>query len=476
MIIPDQTVKVHWSNRNKTYYTNLGYTNFENGKEFTVHINHLPPASRAEVEYICDYCGSEKVAKYNTKSNSKNHFCTKKCKDAFLIGKPSWNADKIEIGCSYCGKLMRRGRWELKRSKDLFCSVDCSNAYKVGKPLGERVKRLKLTCTYCSIPILRTEVELKRAKNHFCTKSCADKYLIGKPNLLNRHGENVNCHTCNKEFHLAQYRIESQERYFCTNNCRFIWMKTDEYSLLMKSFEKENNKIETTCAMCDKITFKYPSEIKSDITLCSSECRNEYLKSRNPNPSKEKIAVQCYTCEKRKFVHESVFKKNKFFFCTHDCYQQKRMEITDFKQTGTSIHRTINALLNTLKLNHVNEKGFGYYSLDIYLVDLHLGIEVMGDYWHGNPNKYNNSNQLNSIQIKNMKKDIRKRKFIEKKYNLKILYLWEYDIKNNLELCERLILELCNNPIGLNEFNSYNYYLATDGLELKQNITKPLLQ
>lgn len=38
-----------------------------------------------------------------------------------------------------------------------------------------------------------------------------------------------------------------------------------------------------------------------------------------------------------------------------------------------------------MNIKYINEKTFKYYSVDNYLVDYNLIIEIMGDYFHANP-------------------------------------------------------------------------------------------
>ena len=54
---------------------------------------------------------------------------------------------------------------------------------------------------------------------------------------------------------------------------------------------------------------------------------------------------------------------------------------------NSKIQLKINSILDELKINYEREKIFEYYAADNYLNDFNLIIEVMGDYWHGNPNK-----------------------------------------------------------------------------------------
>jgi G:T-mismatch repair DNA endonuclease (very short patch repair protein) len=78
-----------------------------------------------------------------------------------------------------------------------------------------------------------------------------------------------------------------------------------------------------------------------------------------------------------------------------------------------------------------------------FINDFEVGnivIEVQGDYWHGNPKFYQ---EFNEVQQKMINRDKRKKKVLEK-MGYKVLYLWEYDIKKNIEECERQILIHCS--------------------------------
>ena len=472
-MIPDQMVKVKWSNRNKTYYENFGYKNFENGKEFLVDIKHLPLASRAIVKVICDYCGKIHYGSYNSKSKSKNHFCSRKCQDSFLIGKPSWNSRKVIVKCAFCQADIERSEWELKKNKKLFCNKSCANNYMKKNAKGRpKVKRISLNCTQCNVPIERTESELKRAKNHFCSKECLHKYLKGKSNKALINKIEVECYMCKKVMLHTPSRVKNSKRIFCSKECRKKWMNSQEYSNILY----RDGLVDVICNSCG-ITFKKKRSVVSKYNFCSKKCFAKYasilLKENNPNPKKEKIKVNCYTCGTEKMVNESVYKKNKYFFCSYECYQQKRIEISDFKQTKTSIHVKINNLLDSLNITYENEKGFSYYSLDIYLPNHELGVEIMGDYWHGSPIKYKDKSQLNDIQIKNIERDRRKNIVLNKKFKIPILYLWEDDINNRLDICKELILNFIQNNGLLDDYNSFNYKLVNGKLIINNNIIMP---
>jgi hypothetical protein len=141
-------------------------------------------------------------------------------------------------------------------------------------------------------------------------------------------------------------------------------------------------------------------------------------------------------------------------------------------QTMTNPHRIIYNLLIEHEIECENEYSLKYHSIDIYLKEYNLMIEIMGDYWHGIPLKYE-YNQLNKQQLKSVKQDKSKHTYAKKYHNVEILYLWERDIKQHTELCWNLICKYINNRGILDDYNSYNYDLMEDGLTLKNNIIQP---
>jgi very-short-patch-repair endonuclease len=113
-------------------------------------------------------------------------------------------------------------------------------------------------------------------------------------------------------------------------------------------------------------------------------------------------------------------------------------------------------------VKYINEHPFTYYAVDNYLIDNNLIVEVMGDYWHSNPCKYNTVDDLNNMQINRITTDKAKHSYIKNQYGIEILYLWEHDICNNPKLCKLLIdYYIANNGI-LNNYHSFNYSIDND--------------
>lgn len=130
-----------------------------------------------------------------------------------------------------------------------------------------------------------------------------------------------------------------------------------------------------------------------------------------------------------------------------------------------------NQILDSLGVSYRNEEPFTYYSVDNYLPEYNLIIEVMGDYWHSSPLKYDD--KINEKQKHIISRDKAKRTYIKNSYGISILYLWEYDLINRPDVCERLIKIYIESRGVLDNYNSFNYNLSDSLIFLNENIIKP---
>lgn len=216
---------------------------------------------------------------------------------------------------------------------------------------------------------------------------------------------------------------------------------------------------------------------KSTQRFCSTKCQNNWQKTitGDKNPKTNKIKMSCDHCGKKIYIIESNYKRFKNHFCSNDCRkewyanvfsqneqwkEQSRIRATNILSnrkidTNTKPQIIVNNLLCDLKIQYRNEENFIYYSVDNYLTEYNLIVEVMGDYWHGSPLKYNNDN-LNDVQKKITTRDKAKHTYILNNHNIEILYLWENDIYNNLDMCNLLLHEYIRSDGKLNNYHSFN--------------------
>lgn len=104
-----------------------------------------------------------------------------------------------------------------------------------------------------------------------------------------------------------------------------------------------------------------------------------------------------------------------------------------FPQTNSLPHKEVKKLMEEIfGVGNFEEE---YDKLRPFVFDFMIPgflIEVQGDYFHCNP-KTRHAIPKNKMQIKNVERDKRKKKFVSSLENFKLVEIWEYDIVNNLE-------------------------------------------
>jgi len=90
------------------------------------------------------------------------------------------------------------------------------------------------------------------------------------------------------------------------------------------------------------------------------------------------------------------------------------------------------------------------YFVDFYFPSINLGVEIYGDYWHANPDKYKSTDILKYPYGKKLAKDIwekdKKRESLIKK-EINLIKIWETDMLNNSFKINKVINELQKIPI-----------------------------
>lgn len=77
-------------------------------------------------------------------------------------------------------------------------------------------------------------------------------------------------------------------------------------------------------------------------------------------------------------------------------------------------------------------------------------IEFNGDYWHGNPIKYNENDYVNSVRVGDIWKEYEKKVNVAKEYGYEVLVIWENEVQSpvgletNIERCLSFLKEANN--------------------------------
>lgn len=296
-------------------------------------------------------------------------------------------------------------------------------------PAKGQLKGEWVPCHWCGTLIYKTPHQLKRHQNHYCSNKCQSDEKHAKTY------EDRPCEICGGIMHVSK----KSEQKFCSIECQRIW-QTQQVGVLNAKFIQEK----TQCEYCGKEFFIQKCKINNGQShFCSKECRQLWY--ANVWSQSEEWKEQ-----DRKRMVESL--KN---------YQAV---------TLTKPQVIINDLLNTNNIVYRNEESFIYYAVDNYLVDNNLIIEVMGDYWHSNPLKFD---QINETQRKNIIRDKAKHSFLLNQYGIDVLYLWEKDILKNPKLCWLLIKSYIDNNGVLENYHSFNYFMEGDTIFLKDDLIIP---
>ena len=123
---------------------------------------------------------------------------------------------------------------------------------------------------------------------------------------------------------------------------------------------------------------------------------------------------------------------------TDKCRDERRermlKRISQHKNTPTDIEIILSQMLDDLHIVHESQHIIGNkFAVDEFVPSCGLVIEAYGDYWHGNPVRWNNENMY-KLQKKNINKDYSRRKYFEA-CGYSLLTLWETDLKKNPEIC-----------------------------------------
>lgn len=253
----------------------------------------------------------------------------------------------------------------------------------------------------------------------------------------------IKCQECGKVFKIHMCKFISKYNVFCSQQCYAISKTHDDRIRGKNNIRYSSEKI--NCTNCQK-EMSLPKHRRSNINsfgdshcFCSHPCYWEYRK-------------KYYTGTKNNMTGKVLSDKAK-----DDIRQYTlKMYASGKFDTDTKPQIAVNSMLDDLSVKFVREKIFKYYSVDNYLPDYNLIIEVMGDYFHANPTIFA-PDKLNQIQQKGITRDKRKRTYIKKYYSIDILYLWEYDIKHQPDICKWLIKNYIKNNGVLHDYHSYNY-------------------
>lgn len=475
-IVEGQKIDIKWHGLNKKHFEEKGYVFTKFGDRLTVDVKDLMPSQDVLVKVVCDYCKKEKESKYNKTIKKEHHYCDNSCMFKLKQQKGILPPKEHDYCCDCCNKEFKVENYRFERLlsgeyKNLFCSKECSLKYNSENQPKNRKKpseeKIIKKCECCGDEFKIIKSRENRAK--YCSEDC--KRNASKTSKI------VKCDNCGCDTEKIQSVVSRNKNLFCSPEC------SNEFKI------KQGNE-ERKCECCDR---SYSVNKSSKQRFCSMECQSEWqskvLIGENANnfdsnlPMHERV-VKCDWCNEDTIV-KSPFKYKAIqngarHFCSKECKQEwfakdwsqqeewkiesrERAVRTLSKQekTMTSPQVVVNNLLDQMCVDYVNEYNCKYVSIDSYLIDYNLMIEVMGTYWHTDHRFYDEINY--QMQVDRIKNDKIKNKYIKNNHAIDILYLWEFDC-NNVELIRQLINLYIKNKGVLENYHSFNYFINEDGV------------
>lgn len=293
-----------------------------------------------------------------------------------------------------------------------------------------------IKCTQCDKEFHKSPSQIKASKNHFCEKECHHIWRREQGKLSRT--DKV-CDFCEKEFSVINSKADHTR--FCSRKCR------------LKGYKVKY--IELECEYCNK-KFTRNKTRTSEISFCDRECSEKWNSEFNNN----QVLIKCLICDREFNVQNNRAKTAKS--CSKDCHYKWLSEHYAKSEEGLEHYRNngITTLLNKkysetrperimsefLIHNHISfipqHLMYDKFVVDFYLPESNMVIEVFGDYWHGSPDFYGESEGLKPLskqQIKQKGKD-RAREAYLKKCGHEFIILWEDDIYNKLQKITKFLL------------------------------------
>lgn len=264
-----------------------------------------------------------------------------------------------------------------------------------------------------------------------------------------------NCDNCGQQVKMK--RPKGKEHYFCSHKCYGEWRSKN---IIGEKHHLYKEKIPYPCSYCEEIMFVYPNKIKSlengkqSNIFCSKNCKERWesehwVRENNPRGF-SKVEKICEYCKEKYEVGKCRDEKTKF--CSRDCKDKWQSEVQSKDEEWLKFRRAVGIkTVQNMKTKftkpelmvkeYLENNGIefipqhpmlGKYVVDFYLPKINTVIEVLGDYWHGNPLFYGEERAkkpLTDKQLKTRAKD-ENRVHTFKNKNINILMIWEHDIYN----------------------------------------------
>ena len=213
---------------------------------------------------------------------------------------------------------------------------------------------------------------------------------------------------------------------------------------------------------CDVCTKQFETNINGKVRAkqknhyCSQDCVKTALK--NGGVAQNNMRETCLKKYGAETVYEHMNKTRNRELSHTESAHKKRIG-TMIKKYGFKTFRSYHSKIELDLAEALSEFEFssgyiGKNQVDLLCRKKKIAVEVQGDFWHANPEKYtddwiNPVTKLSAMEIR--EKDERKKHFLESK-GYAVLYVWENDYRKNREMViENLRNDILKLSITLSE-------------------------
>lgn len=254
---------------------------------------------------------------------------------------------------------------------------------------------------------MKIEVKIVNQNRKLYEKKLSKKLRVGELVFINqreipkssRIEVECKCDICEKLFSRARVNIKNDNT-LCSRECRNDWLRENNPSSKVE-------KVSVCCNHCNKeISIPPSKKEKQDRFFCGRECYDDARRVSSPKIPRynyQNLFVPCETCSKRIKTTAWYIENKRNQFCTQECYWQHRRDYykefyynpsLNNSRKETEPERLVREWLELNNIRFKQECGFlRKYFVDFYLKDYRVIVEVYGDYWHVNPKVYNVSGE-----------------------------------------------------------------------------------
>lgn len=289
-------------------------------------------------------------------------------------------------------------------------------------------RKVDVTCSTCGKAFQQRPSQAKRAKKHYCSQECHHKdpnRTIFGVAAQKREDNTIKCDYCGKSFYRCQ--ADRQPHNYCSQDC---FAK----SQIKGEPVDENFSFMRTCPICQKEFRARPGGKRQGYQkYCSIQCKDEACHRVNHERREREANVACAICGKRFRVKP--YNLPTAMYCSRKCQIQAK------GNEGTHPEWLIEQELFSAGVDYERQVQIGPYIADFVVSAGGKGVivEVLGDYWHVNPERYFETKYA-SRRDKAWKKERRRIHYLRNK-GYEIYGIWESDIIQNSGAAIREIVE-----------------------------------